>query len=261
MSRSSLERTDTLYMKFAKFYWILAAGLGCLACPPAAVLAEDGFTMTTYTVPQSAVMPIELRPGLGVNLIYEGVNQTIETIFLDNMSFVSMNHNGCIEKGCPPNSSPTVVHLSLIDKIDLAGVIGVNNQAGKKSLLTILAKDEKGQRFSYVFVIRYLPANSPKVHVATINFVQKTPAFTPLAVAATPKPPDPSIEYRQTAKYLFAGLKKAVDRGEIKDKETIDKINKYIIAVNQGARFDSAPSFGIDLNLVARLASLGTSEL
>jgi hypothetical protein len=250
-------------MKFAKFDWILAAVLGCLACPPAAVRAEDGFTMTTYTVPQSAVLPIELRPGLGVNLIFEGVNQTIETIFLDNMSFVSMNHNGCIDKGCPANSSPTVIHMSLIDNIDLAGVIGVNKQAGKKSLLTILAKDEKGQRFSYVFVIRYLPANSPKVHVATINFVQKTPAFTPppLPVALSPEPPDPSIEYRQTAKYLFAGLKKAVDRGEIKDKETIDKINKYIIAVNQGARFDSAPSFGIDLNLIARLASLGTSEL
>lgn len=249
-------------MKFAKFYWILTAALCCLPAGGQAVRAEDGFRITTYTVPQSAVLPIELRPGLGTNLIFEGVNQSIETIFLDNMSFVSMNHNGCIEKGCPPNSSPTVVHLSLIDKIDLAGVIGVNNQAGKKSLLTILAKDDKGQRFSYVFVIRYLPANSSKVHVATINFVQKTPAFTPPPpVAAAPAPPDPSIEYRQTAKYLFAGLKKAVDRGELKDKETIDKINKYIIAVNQGARFDSAPSFGVDMNLIARLASLGTSEL
>jgi hypothetical protein len=61
--------------------------------------------------------------------------------------------------------------------------------------------------------------------------------------------------------YLFAGLKKAIDRGEIKDKDTIAKINQYIIAVHQGARFDSAPSFGLDLNLIARLASLGTSEL
>jgi hypothetical protein len=250
-------------MNFAKFYAITA---GIFACLTIGILqpvrADNQITTATYTVPQSAVLPIELRPGLGVNLIYEGVNQMIETIFLDNMSFVSMNHNGCIDKGCPPNSSPTVVHLSSIDKIDLAGVIGVNNQAGKKSLLTILAKDNKGQRFSYVFFIRYLPANSPKVHVATINFVQKTPPFTPPPpVAATPGPPDPNIEYRQTAKYLFAGLKKAVDRGELKDKDTIAKINKYIIAVNQGARFDSAPSFGLDLNLIARLASLGTSEL
>jgi hypothetical protein len=249
-------------MKFANFSGILVAVLSCLAIEGQAVRAEDGFTTTTYTVPQSAVLPIELRPGLGTNLIFEGVNQSIETIFLDNMSFVSMNHNGCIDKGCPPNSSPTVVHLSLIDKIDLAGVIGVNKQAGKKSLLTILAKDDKGQRFSYVFVIRYLPANSRKVHVATINFVQKTPAFTPPPpVALSSAPPDPSIESRQTAKYLFAGLKKAVDRGELKDKDTIAKINQYIIAVHQGARFDSAPSFGLDLNLIARLASLGTSEL
>jgi hypothetical protein len=248
-------------MKFAKSSAITAGLFACLAVTLQPVRAEDKIITRTYTMPQSAVLPIDLRPGLGVNLIYEGVNQTIETIFLDNMSFVSMNHNGCIEKGCPPNSSPTVVHLSLIDKIDLAGVIGVNNQAGKKSLLTILAKDDKGQRFSYVFVIRYLPANSPKVHVATINFVQKTPAFTPPVVAATPKPPDPSIESRQTAKYLFAGLKKAIDRGELKDRDTIAKINKYILAVNQGARFDSAPSFGLDLNLIARLASLGTSEL
>ena len=248
-------------MKFAKSSAITAGLFACVAIGTLQpVRAEDNIITRTYTAPQSAVLPIDLRPGLGVNLIYEGVNQTIETIFLDNMSFVSMNHNGCIDKGCPPNSSPTVVHLSLIDKIDLAGVIGVNNQAGKKSLLTILAKDDKGQRFSYVFVIRYLPANSPKVHVATINFVQKTPA-TPPVVAATPKPPDPNIESRQTAKYLFAGLKKAVDRGELKDKDTIAKINKYILAVNQGARFDSAPSFGLDLNLIARLASLGTSEL
>ena len=248
-------------MNFAKFSAITAGISACLSIViHHPVRAEDKIVTSTYTVPQSAVLPIDLRPGLGVNLIYEGVNQKIETIFLDNMSFVSMNHNGCIDKGCPPNSSPTVIHLSLIDKIDLAGVIGVNNQAGKRSLLTILAKDDKGQRFSYVFVIRYLPANSPKVHVATINFVQKTPAFTP-PVAVTPKPPDPSIEYRQTAKYLFAGLQKAIDRGEIRDKETIAKINRYILAVNQGARFDSAPSFGVDLNLIARIASLGTSEL
>lgn len=249
-------------MKFAKSSAITAGIFTCLAIGALQpVRAEDKIITRTYTAPHSAVLPIDLRPGLGVNLIYEGVNQTIETIFLDNMSFVSMNHNGCIQKDCPPNSSPTVVHLSLIDKIDLAGVIGVNNQAGKKSLLTILAKDDKGQRFSYVFVIRYLPANSPKVHVATINFVQKTPAFTPPVVAVTPPPPDPNIESRQTAKYLFAGLKKAIDRGELKDKDTIAKINKYIIAVHQGARFDSAPSFGLDLNLIARLASLGTSEL
>jgi hypothetical protein len=89
-------------MKFAKFSGILVAVFGCLAIEGQAVRAEDGFTTTTYTVPQSAVLPIELRPGLGTNLIFEGVNQSIETIFLDNMSFVSMNHNGCIEKGCPP---------------------------------------------------------------------------------------------------------------------------------------------------------------
>ena len=248
-------------MKLTKLYCILATALSCLAIERRAVLAEDGFTTTTYTVPQSAVLPIELRPGLGTNLIFEGVNQTIETIFLDNMSFVSMNHNGCIDKGCPANSSPTVVHLSLIDKIELAGVVGINNQAGKKSLLTILAKNEKGERFSYVFVIRYLRANSPKVHVATINFVPQVAAFTPPPIAKNPEPPDPNIGYRETAKYLFVGLQKAIDRGELKDKDMIAKINKYIIAVHLGARFDSAPSFGVDLNLIARLASLGTSEL
>ena len=236
-------------MKLAKFYWILVAIFGCLAVPQ--TIRAEGFKMTTYTVPQSSVLPIELRPGLGVNLIFEHVNQKIETIFLDNMSFVSMNHNGCINKDCPPNSSPTVIHMSLIDKIDLAGVIGVNNQAGKKSLLTILAKDEKGKQFSYVFVIRYLPANSPKAHVATINFVQKTPTFTP------PSPPPIADSPKQTARQLFNGLKKAVAQGEI-DEETFDKINKYIMAVSQGARFDSAPSFGLDMNLITRLASLGS---
>jgi hypothetical protein len=91
-------------MKFAKSSAITAGLCACLAVTLQPVRAEDKIITRTYTMPQSAVLPIELRPGLGVNLIYEGVNQTIETIFLDNMSFVSMNHNGCIEKGCPPNS-------------------------------------------------------------------------------------------------------------------------------------------------------------
>jgi hypothetical protein len=247
-----------------------------------------------YQSPQQEVLTINLHSGLGTNISFNAVNETVETMFLDNQSYVSVTTDGCLSKSetqpCAPGSAPTIVHLSLIDDIELPGVVRVNKRAGHKSLLTVVTNDARRQKKTYVFTLKLYGKNDSQRHVALIQIVPTVPKpiakvatvstpvgtpkltnkrrsaqvsapYTPVAtVTNTPFiPVNLRVTNRQSIDYLKTGFRLAIIRGDYKfNNPQYESINKFILALNTGAKLDSAAAYGLNLNLISNLVSLGT---
>lgn len=265
-------------------------------CSPASALPQSDIVQ--YQSPQQEVLTINLHSGLGTNISFNAVNETVETMFLDNQSYISLTTDGCLSKSetqpCAPGSAPTLVHLSLIDDIELPGVIRVNKRAGHKSLLTVVTNDARRQKKTYVFTLKLFGKKDVQRHVALIQIVptvpkplvkpapsaivkvapvvtpksknrqQSTPIsapYTPIATATNTQfiPVNLRVTNRQSIDYLATGFRLAIMRGDYKFNNTqYERINKFILALNGGAKLESAPTYGLNLNLVANLVSLGT---
>jgi hypothetical protein len=239
-----------------------------------------------YNFPQVKVATIELLPGLGTNISFDSVNQTIQTIFLDNQSHISMNTNGCLasEGRCSENSQiPTLIHLSLIDDIELPGVIRVNKQAAHNSLLTVVTVDAQRKRQTYLFALKLFNKNSGRKHVALVRIVPSAPKLAvkpvlPSEPAIVPKrpedvskeafmnsgstpfiPPNLRVTDRKNIGYLTEGFRLAVNRGDYKfNFIEYRNLNGFIKAVNgSGATLDSAPFYGLRLDVIDNLVTLG----
>jgi hypothetical protein len=270
--------------------WSAANGTPAFALPPSDIIQ--------YQSPQQEVLTINLHSGLGTNISFNAVNETVETMFLDNQSYVSLTTDGCLSKSetqpCAPGSAPTLVHLSLIDDIELPGVVRVNKRAGRKSLLTVVTTDARKQKKTYVFTLKLFGKSDPQRHVALIQIVPTAPKplakpvsnaiarvvtvgtpksktkrqpvptsapYTPIATAIdTPFiPVNLRVTNPQSIDYLKTGFRLAIMRGDYKyNNPQYQSINKFILALNGGAKLDSAASYGLNLNLVANLVSLGT---
>jgi hypothetical protein len=265
-------------------------------CSPVSALPPSDIVQ--YQSPQQEVLTINLHSGLGTNISFNAVNETVETMFLDNQSYISLTTDGCLSKSetqpCASGSAPTLVHLSLIDDIELPGVIRVNKRAGHKSLLTVVTNDARRQKKTYVFTLKLFGKNDSQRHVALIQIVPTVPkplvkpapsAIVKVAPVVTPKsktrqqstpisapytpiataidtpfiPINLRVTNRQSIDYLATGFRLAIMRGDYKFNNTqYERINKFILALNGGAKLESAPTYGLNLNLVANLVSLGT---
>lgn len=237
-----------------------------------------------YGFPQTKVATIELLPGLGTNISFDSVNQTIQTIFLDNQSHISMNTNGCLtsEGRCSEKSPiPTLIHLSLIDDIELPGVVIVNKKAAQNSLLTVVTVDVQQKKHTYLFAIKPFKNNSGRKHIALVRIV---PTVVKVAVQPSQpevKPKSPEVVSREAfmnagAKpfiptnllatdrrkiaYLTDGFRLAVNRGDYKfNFGEYRSINGFIKALGTAeAKLDSAPFYGVRLDVIDNLITLGT---
>ncbi|AFY97147.1 hypothetical protein Cha6605_6324 (plasmid) [Chamaesiphon minutus PCC 6605] len=263
--------------------WSAANGTSAFALPPSDIIQ--------YQSPQQEVLTINLHSGLGTNISFNAVNETVETMFLDNQSYISLTTDGCLSKSetqpCAPGSAPTLVHLSLIDDIELPGVIRVNKRAGHKSLLTVVTNDAHRQKKTYVFTLKLFGKNDSQRHVALIQIVPTAPKpIVKVATVVTPKskskrqstpisvpyipiatatdtpfiPVNLRVTNPQSIDYLKTGFRLAIFRGDYKyNNPQYERINKFILALNGGtAKLESASTYGLNLNLVANLVSLGT---
>jgi hypothetical protein len=200
-------------------------------------------------------LKIDLHNGLGTNISFNDVNQTIETIFLDNKSFISLNLNGCLSddnsRSCPPNSSPTLIHLSLVDLLVLPGVANVNQSAGQNSLLTVVTTDVKKQRYTYVFNLTVSNLEEKIPHVALVRIYPKPNEFFENTQLTTP----------QAINRLKLGFRLATIRGDYDPNSiTVLRIQRFIEGLNLGDKLESASSYGLPLSLVSNLIDLGTAK-
>jgi hypothetical protein len=232
---------------------------------PISILLATGIAVPCFSAPVSRVIDysnyenplrIELHKGLGTNISFDMVGETIETMFLDNKSFVSLHTNGCIadlsgRNPCPTNSSSTLVHLSVIDNINLAGVINTNREAGNISMLTLVTTDSRKRKRNYVVNIKIVKSPSTTPHVALVRVLPK-PIFTYI-------PSNIAITNSEKIEYLKTGFRLAILRGDYKfNFPKYTNIQRFITALTTGVKLQSAPDYDISLDTISTLVKLGT---
>jgi hypothetical protein len=237
-----------------------------------------------YPFPQVKVATIELLPGMGTNISFDSVNQTIQTMFLDNQSHISMSTNACLpsEGRCADKSMqvPTLIHISLIDDLDLPGVIQTNKKAAHNSLLTVITTDAQKNKQTYLFALKLFKQNSRRKHVALVRIVP-TVAKVAVQSAQEVKPQSPEVlsraafmnagakpfippnlraTDRRKIAYLTDGFRLAVNRGDYRfNFGEYRSINGFIKALGTAeATLDSAPFYGVRLDVIDHLITLGT---
>lgn len=226
-----------------------------LFTPPTSAQTKSEFQILNYTFPHQSAIVIDLHPGLGTNISFEETDQKIETIFINNKSFFVLSTNGCLDKNCPPHTAPTIVNVAAIDRTDIPGSTAINQEAGRQGLLTIVTTDGR-KRTTQIFAIRAVSKASNRNQVSLIQFSSKP---NPPAVVSTFLQPDLKADRQPTVNNLVKGLKIALKNREI-DREQLARSQKFIMALHLGdAKFSDAPKYGLDLTLVARLVSLGSS--
>jgi hypothetical protein len=241
-------------MKYLKKFLVsaLLSSLSILKSIP--VLSMPTSNVIKY-VSTDLPLKLDLHHGLGTNISFSDVNQTIETIFLDNKSFVSLNLNGCLSEDnsrpCPANSAPTLIHLSTIDPLVLPGVSNVNRSAGQNSLLTVVTTDQKKQRFTYVFNLTVAELDERIPHLALVRIYPKPEDFFQATQLTTP----------QAVNRLKIGFNIAMMRGDYNANSIIPlRIKRFIEGLNLGDKLESAPAYGLSLSLVSNLIDLGTPK-
>jgi hypothetical protein len=238
-----------------------------------------------YSFPQVKVATIELLPGMGTNISFDSVNQTIQTMFLDNQSHISMSTNACLasEGRCADKSMqvPTLIHISLIDDLELPGVIQTNKKAAHNSLLTVITTDAQKNKQTYLFALKLFQKNSSRKHVALVRIVPTVAkvAVAPVQPEVKPQPPEvvsraafmnasaqpfipPNLRTtdRRKIAYLTDGFRLAVNRGDYKfNFGEYRSINGFIKALGTAeATLDSAPFYAVRLDVIDHLIILGT---
>ena len=215
------------------------------------------------STPMNGVLVVNIIPGVGVNLNFEGAGEYIQTMIADNRSFVGIKAEGCLaaQEGCQDPAN--LVHLTLIDKLQLPGVIKVNSIA-TQSVLTIRTRDRANNRRTYIFSLRQ--GRPRDVAIAQINFIKAAPPpqyYDPIAAknAEELRQKENSIRLKILTSKLFKGLKVAVDRNEIPgyDRRGGNPIDRFILDVHGGMPLlTAATKHRIDLNLVSKLILLGS---
>jgi hypothetical protein len=228
------------------------------------VFARQPIIQRVY-LPLEKVMDINIVPGVGTNINFEEVGETIQTMFLDNQSFVGLKTEGCLgtEDNCKDPAN--LVHITLLDKLKLPGVVKVNEEA-VQSALTIRTKDKSGKKKNYIFNLKY--ARKTDVAVAEVTFIPPIPSrpvqtSDPEAerYALSLREKADQDEWNKLSDKLFKGLKIATSKGEMNayTPAQLEGINNMIIHVHQGVPLiEAATKYSVDLNLVSKLVLLGT---
>ncbi len=164
-------------------------------------------------------LAIYLPPGQGITLNYGKVEQTVETLWLDNKRFVGVDSDGCLSglNGSCPKNEATMLHLRLIEALPVNAIENSNN-----SLLTVVTVDRKGARRFYIYKIQpeygYFSGNNIKL----IEYIM------------------PSNTTSYDAKKIIANIKIAIDRGLIRDLKLIERTNKFVQLLQDGMDVEQA---------------------
>jgi hypothetical protein len=242
-------------MKFSLLSLLIPASIALFPVSVAAAPKTREIVPTIVRVPTplNKVLDVDLYPGVGTTLNFGNVGEKVESIVLNNKSFVGLTTNTCMgQDKC--EASPTIINIALIDKLDIDGVRNVNRKA-KQAVLTVSTNDSKGKTKIYIFNLRLAKKNAPAI--ALIDFV--------------PAPVSPQTNYLTTLKErvelianLVAGLKLGNEKNIFKDypKGQFEAVKNTILAVNNGQELSvAAASYGADMSLISKLILLAKQQL
>ena len=189
---------------------------------------------------------VPLATGSGVSINFTSSGETIQKVWLDNPSFVTLDADGCLN-GLPSSgncqgSTASLIYLRRIQDLSIPGLPKTNH-----SLLTVVTENQ-GQKNVYLF--RIVKAKSPSLLVFEVvpnrpqNPHQTTPSNEPTVI---------------TTARITNGFKKAIAQKLLsEDGALAKKINLFIGYLESGySKYNAAQQAGLSQPIVNKLEALG----
>lgn len=251
-------------LQIAFVFWFLGltfcnggSGLPVLAQVNASVRR---ISISEATGGQGQPAVIELAPGMGVNISFLAAGETIEKVWLDNPSFVTLDDDGCLAglgtaqqaQNC---SGASVLHLRRINPLQFPNLPQTNS-----SLLTTITSANR------VYLFRVVKVTQPKYYTVEIIPPSRTRMCSVLSQSAAQIPTSRAQLSARASNYdlenLNRGLEVAVaSRFVSKSQPLYGRIQNFLALAKAGKPIElAAQQSGISMNLVKRLNELGMNN-
>lgn len=205
-----------------------------------------------------------LAPGYGLNISFIPTGETVEKVWLDDPSWVTVDVDGCLPGLSNSNcerSGANVLHLRRIKPLNFPGL---SRAPGGSSLLTVVARGSSGRR---VYLFRIAKASETQYHtVEIVNENQILPPQTaPVTITNTRRNVNTVTTNSnqtvdsQTYSQIERGMQVVVERRLLRRGSPLwYRISYFLSRLKEGypleqARVDSK----ISVDLVNRLHQLG----
>ncbi|HBL12329.1 MAG TPA: hypothetical protein DD379_13155 [Cyanobacteria bacterium UBA11162] len=153
------------YLAFNLINLSLALASCCIFLASGAILiARETLAQSVQTLPVSApvansaspisvspVVDIELAYGYGVTISFIPVGETVQKIWLDDPSFLTVDVDGCLKglnEDCDKQVA-TLIHLRRINQIDIPHIPHTG-----RTMMTVVTRGENGEQKIYLFHIK-----------------------------------------------------------------------------------------------------------
>jgi len=203
---------------------------------------------------------IELAPGMGVNISFLVTGETIEKVWLDNPSFVTLDADGCLAglgtaqeaQNC---SGASVLHLRRINPLQFPNLPQTNS-----SLLTAITSANR------VYLFRVVKATQPKYYTVEIVPPSRTRMGAVSSQRVAQRPASRAQLSARASNYDWANLNRGLEvavasRFVSTSQPLYGRIQKFLALTKAGKPIElAAQQSGISMNLVKRLNELGMNN-
>ena len=193
---------------------------------------------------QPVQMPLATGSGISINFTSSG--ETIQKVWLDNPSFVTIDADSCLD-GLPSSGNcqskdASIIYLRRINDLSIPGLPKTN-----QSLLTIVTENQ-GQKNVYLF--RIVKANAPSKLVFEVignprrSISQTLPSTEPTVI---------------TTARITNGFKRAISEKLLSEDGVLaEKINLFIGYLESGqSKGEAAQKAGLSQPIIHKLEALG----
>ena len=219
-----------------------------LSIPQMAIASGMVQTIRSHNGSTQQTQPIQvpLALGSGVSLNFASSGETIQKVWLDNPSFVTLDADGCLaglpSSGNCQGATASLLYLRRIEDLSIPGLPKTNH-----SLLTVVTETQ-GQKNVYLF--RIVKANSPSLLVFEVvgngrtNINQSPPSTEPTVI---------------TTARITNGFKKAISKQLLSEDGVLaKKIHQFIGYLESGQpKGEAAQKAGLSQPVINKLEALG----
>ncbi len=247
---------------------LAVGGISFFSLITPAYSAVQRISWETATGNSGTPVTLEITPGYGLNISFIPLGETIEKVWLDDPSWLTVDADGCLQglsRNCNTTGA-TVLHLRRIQELDFPGLAQSPNQS---TLLTVITRNSQSRRV-YVFRIQLALASETTPQYHTLEVVN-TPAFPSSSIpsaSATAFEQQFSFRFNESGQ-VDSTIVERIERGvqaSLKNKwmqrnSTIaDRIAYFIKQIQQGIPLKQAQiNAQISVVLINRLYELGGS--
>ncbi|MFB2834229.1 hypothetical protein [Floridanema evergladense] len=200
------------------------------------------------TVNSGQPLVLGLAPGYGLNISFIPTGETVEKVWLDDPSWVTVDVDGCLPGLTNSNCDrpgANVLHLRRIKPLNFPGL---SRSPSGSSLLTVITRNSSGRRL-YLFRI----AKVSEIEYHTVEVVNKNQINSPFS-----RNSERAVD-SQTYSQIERGIQVVIERRLLRRGSPLwYRISYFLSRLKEGypleqARIDS----NISVDLVNRLHQLG----